>query len=96
MPRLSRALVLRTLREQHETLERMGVLRIGVFGSVARRSATAESDLDVLVKLARPTFDSYMDVKFLLEDLFGCKVDLVEESALRHEFESVREETVYA
>ena len=95
MPRLSRPTVLKALKDQHEALDRMGVVRIGVFGSVARMAASKQSDLDILVTLAKPTFDSYMEVKFFLEDLFGCRVDLVEESALRPEFSGVLDEAVY-
>ena len=38
-----------------------------------------ESDIDVLVEFekGRKTFDNYMELKFFLEDLFNCKVDLV-------------------
>lgn len=31
------------------------------------------------------TFDNYMELKFYLEDLFGCKVDLVLKNALKGE-----------
>jgi hypothetical protein len=33
----------------------------------------------------RATFDRYMDLKLFLEDLLGCRVDLVTEHALRKE-----------
>ncbi|MBN1145732.1 MAG: hypothetical protein JXA78_00640 [Anaerolineales bacterium] len=39
--------------------------------------------MDFLVKLERQTFDAYMDVKFYLEDLFSCRVDLVVEETLK-------------
>ena len=61
----------------------MGVRKIGLFGSFKRGQAGRKSDIDILVVLAQPTFDSYMDVKFYLEDLFGRKVDLVMEDALK-------------
>lgn len=57
--------------------ERFGVVRIGLFGSQERGSASPSSDVDVLVEFIRPTFDEYMDLKFYLEDLFGRRVDLV-------------------
>ncbi|NBB91064.1 MAG: hypothetical protein GVY23_07645 [Spirochaetes bacterium] len=44
------------------------------------------SDLDILLKLADryKSFDTLMDIKFLLEDLFPeTKVDLVLEDALK-------------
>lgn len=39
--------------------------------------------MDFVVVLARPSFDDYMAVKFYLEDLFGCAVDLVPEDSIK-------------
>jgi predicted nucleotidyltransferase len=44
---------------------------LALFGSTARDEASVESDVDLLVDLEPPTFDRYMDVKFLLEDRLG-------------------------
>lgn len=62
---------------------RFGVRRLGVFGSFARGEAGPDSDIDVLVELETPSFDSYMDLMFELEDLFGRRVDLVLVEALK-------------
>jgi predicted nucleotidyltransferase len=60
------------------------VTALHVFGSVARDEAGPDSDLDVLVDFAdTPTFARFMDLKFLLEDEFGVRVDLVTRAALR-------------
>ncbi len=48
-----------------------------MFGSAARDQASEPSDLDFLVELAPCDFDSYMDVKFLLEHEFTRRIDLV-------------------
>jgi uncharacterized protein len=70
--------------ERHvDELKRLGVKRLGLFGSVARGEATLDSDLDFIVDLERETFDCYFDTKFLLEDLFGCRVDLVMTDVLK-------------
>ena len=70
--------VVTKIREAKADLEaRYSVRRIGVFGSFVRGSASADSDVDILVELADPTFDNYMDLKFRLEEMFGRKVDLV-------------------
>ena len=61
----------------------MGVTRLGLFGSYQRGTATPESDMDFLVSLKRSSFDSYMEIKFFLEDVFGCQVDLGIEKALK-------------
>jgi len=67
------------------TLRRdFAVRRIALFGSTARGHARAESDLDVLVEFAGgPTFDSFLGLKFFLEDNLGRKVDLVTPDALK-------------
>lgn len=66
--------------------ERFRVSRLALFGSVARDTARADSDIDILVGFDGPaTSDRYFGVQFFLEDLFGCGVDLVTEKALRPE-----------
>ena len=62
---------------RQELSERFTVIRIGVFGSVARGEAGPESDVDIIVDLAEPTFDHYMDLKFRLEEVLQRRVDLV-------------------
>jgi predicted nucleotidyltransferase len=61
-----------------------GVRRIALFGSTARDEAGQESDLDLLVDFeVGPTFDSFMGLKFYLEDRLGKRVDLVTPNALK-------------
>ena len=84
-------------QETPELRERFSVARIGLFGSVARNEATQQSDVDVLVEFADPTFDNYMGLKFHLEDLFGVEVDLVLADALKPRLKPYIEgEVVYA
>lgn len=67
-----------------ELKRKFAVRRIGIFGSVARGEATADSDLDILVDFeGSPTFDGYMGLKLLLEVEFGVRVDLAIVSDLR-------------
>ena len=75
--------VLDAIHERRELLRRLGVRRLGLFGSIARDEATDNSDMDFVVDLDPKTFDTYTDVKFFLEDLFGCKVDLVLTDAIK-------------
>jgi len=75
--------ILRILEQNSDQLQRMEVRRIGLFGSYRRGTPASESDMDFLVVLERPSFDAYMDLKFFLEDLFGCRVDLVMEESLK-------------
>ena len=60
-----------------ELSDRFTVLRIGVFGSYARGNESPESDVDIIVEMAEPTFDNYMDLKFRLEEVLQRSVDLV-------------------
>ncbi len=73
------------------------VKTLGVFGSFVRGEATANSDLDLLVEFKGDiTFDNYMDLKFLLEDLFKRKIDLVIKEDIKPQIrERILEETVY-
>ena len=61
-----------------------GVRRLGIFGSVGRGEAQADSDVDVLVRFDGParTFDNLYAVGEALEEAFQRKVDLVTEDAL--------------
>jgi predicted nucleotidyltransferase len=73
-----------SIREHGEEIRiRFGVARLGVFGSRVRGEASGDSDLDVLVEFARPTFRNYMGLKRFLERLVGVPVDLVSAAALR-------------
>jgi predicted nucleotidyltransferase len=69
--------VMRVLDEHREELRRLGLRRLGLFGSTARTEATEASDLDFLVEFQQKSFDAYMDLKALLENLFRRCVDLV-------------------
>ena len=61
-------------------------MRLALFGSTARDSASAESDIDILVAFDGPaTSQRYFGVQFYLEDVLGRPVDLVTDKALRTE-----------
>ena len=94
---MTRSQALQGIRESWERLARMGVARVGLFGSVARDEAGPESDIDVLVDFEGPaTFDGYMEVKFLLEDILGRPIDLVTRKALKERMRpQVEKEAVY-
>ncbi len=80
---LNREQVVSTLLENREAIRRFGVERLGLFGSCARGDNPAPNDLDFLVELKARSFDAYMDLKFFLEDLFDCPVDLVLEHTIK-------------
>ena len=62
----------------------LGVQRMGLFGSFATGRQTDASDIDLFVEFipSQHTFDNFMELSFLLEDLFGRKVELVTSGSL--------------
>ena len=54
-----------------------GLIRIGIFGSVARNENTEDSDIDIVVELEKPSLSIMYDLRENLKLLFGCDVDLV-------------------
>ena len=67
-----------------ERLAFHGVKSIGLFGSFVRGEQTPKSDIDILVEFVpeKHTFDNFMEVAFLLEEILGRKVELVTPEAL--------------
>ena len=60
-----------------------GIIKIGVFGSVARGTATEESDLDLLVQFSESqSLLTHVRVERELSQLLGKKVDLLTEAAI--------------
>jgi predicted nucleotidyltransferase len=90
--------VLRIIRGiQSELADRFTVQRIGVFGSFAKGDEGPESDVDIIVELAEPTFDHYMDLKFRLEEVLKRPVDLVMADTVKPRLKPIIErEIVYA
>jgi uncharacterized protein len=76
--------ILKCLIEEKERLAFLGVKNIGLFGSFARGDQTPLSDIDLLVEFTpeKHTFDNFMELTFLLEELLGRKVELVTTEAL--------------
>lgn len=89
--------ILRILDTHQAELGNFGVGSLALFGSAARDEVEAGSDVDILIEFeGSPTFDSFMDVKFYLEDLLGCRVDLVTHQALKPRLRPrIEEEAVY-
>ena len=66
------------LREFYELYAaQYGIVRIGIFGSVARGEQTPDSDVDVLVEAPVLDLLSLIGMKARLETLFAGPVDVV-------------------
>lgn len=76
--------LLTQLSSQKDALQKFGVSRIGVFGSVARGEATERSDVDLLVEFdpAKKTYRNFVGTATFIEKLLGQSVDLVTPQAL--------------
>jgi len=86
-------------KNENEIRKRFGVRKIGIFGSFARGEEREGSDIDILVEFQDnyETFDNFMDLKFLLRDLFERKIDLVTIDALRPQLkDNILQEVIYA
>jgi len=81
-------------RKVPELKQNFSVRKIGLFGSVVRNKADKQSDIDILVDLAEPTFDHYMDLKFYLEKLFNRSVDLVMADTIKPRIKPLIEQEV--
>jgi len=85
------------LEDNREALKSLGVIKLGLFGSCVRGEESAENDIDFIVSLETSSFDAYMDLKYLLEGLFNCPVDLVLENTIKPRLRpSIMNGVVYA
>ena len=94
---MNREEILERLASHRKDVEAFGVKSLALFGSVARGEARSESDLDLLVDFEGPaTFDQFMELKFFLEELLECQVDLVTRKALKPRLQQyVEKEALY-
>ena len=82
--------ILKTLKEYEKKIKGYGINKIGLFGSYAAGNGAADSDIDILVEFetGKKNFDNYMELKFLLEDLFNKEVDLVISDNIKSELKA--------
>jgi predicted nucleotidyltransferase len=76
--------ILALIQKHQSQIRKLGVRRLGLFGSFVRRQQDSDSDIDVLVEFesGRKTFDNFIQVALYLEELFGRRVELVTPEAL--------------
>ena len=76
--------IFKMLDENRTQLRAFGVERLGLFGSFVRGRQRTDSDVDMLVEFepGQKTFDHFIGLSFLLEDLLGRSVELVTPEAL--------------
>jgi uncharacterized protein len=71
--------VLNILHQNRDRLKALGVSRIGLFGSFVRGEHHPDSDIDLLVEFeaGQKTFDAFMELSFLLEEILQRQIELV-------------------
>ena len=83
-PNLKR--IVARLRRHEKELRNAGIRRLGLFGSVARGEATAESDVDIMVTFepkARIGLIEFTGLSRRMEEILKRPVDLVLEESLK-------------
>ncbi|MCX6033617.1 MAG: nucleotidyltransferase family protein [Chloroflexi bacterium] len=77
--------VIHILKQKNaEMAKQFGVKSLSLFGSVARDTATATSDVDLLVEFDRPVgYFGLFALQDYLEKLLGCPVDLGTSDSLK-------------
>jgi len=76
--------IFQRIQQNRGAMNELGVQRWGLFGSFVRGEQNDESDVDLLIEFrpGKKTFDSFMELSFLLEEILGRKVDLITPESL--------------
>ena len=76
--------IIDAIKSHAEEMRSLGIARVGVFGSMARDEARADSDVDLLVEFVpgRKKYRSFVKSWELLETIAGRPVDVVTPEAL--------------
>ena len=96
MKRKEALTLLQSYKRDHA--DEFGIVRIGIFGSVARDDATDESDVDVVIETTHPNLFKLSRIRLDLEELMHTHVDLVSYRDTMNTFlkERIINEAVYA
>ena len=87
--------IVKTLERNNAQLKGLGVQKLGLFGSYIKNKHRGSSDIDFIVKLRKPTLDSYMELKFFLEKTFKKKADVVIEGNIKPALSYIKKEAKY-
>jgi|688.fasta_scaffold691439_1 predicted nucleotidyltransferase len=65
-------------------VERFGVIKLGIFGSFVRNSATVDSDVDFFLEIQPEykTLKNFVELSQFLESVTGRKIELVTPQSL--------------
>jgi uncharacterized protein len=92
--------VIATLRAHRADIERLGIVHVALFGSLARDEAGPDSDIDIAIDFAdgaRIDMFKYAGIKRQIAELFVDPVDVVSTAAMRDGIsEAAKSEMIYA
>ena len=75
---MDQKIILQLLKEYLSTAkEHYHILRLGIFGSVARNSFRENSDLDIVIEMEKPSMFDLIAIKQDIEEKIGKNVDIV-------------------
>lgn len=84
------------IREKPVLFSRYPISKLGVFGSVSRGDNHSNSDLDVLVEFHKSVGMEFISLAEELENLLGCKVDLVSRNGIKERyFQEIENDLIY-
>ncbi len=77
--------ILKKIKKEYPYLaSEFGVKRIGLFGSVARQSEHADSDIDLIVEFNKPIGLRFIFFVEYIEKLLGKRVDVLTEEGIKN------------
>jgi uncharacterized protein len=77
--------IISSIKTKKQTLKKLGIRNVGLFGSYSRNEQSAKSDIDILIDFIpeMENFDNYMAVCDIFEQLFNSeKVEVVTKNGL--------------
>ena len=83
-PVSSKKEIIERLGRHHTDLHKLGVKRLGLFGSFVHGAHHDDSDVDVLVDFrpGQKTFDHFMQLSFFLEQVLKRRIEIVTTESL--------------
>lgn len=96
---MNKETILRSLKELKPVLsEKYSVKEIALFGSYSRNEQTSKSDIDLLIRFEKPTFESLCNSYDLLQNTFGnTAVQIVSRGGIKPQyFEAIKKDLLYA
>lgn len=95
---MDRANILTNLKKYKEqNQEKYGIQSMGLFGSAARDTMNAQSDIDIVVTLNVPDLFALIGIKQDIEEEFGRPVDIVRKRDNMNQFlkKRIEREAIY-